>query len=133
MRFESNAESQFEKLPSLLSYCKKNKVGSTERRYVVTTIWLPNQYPSISLDTEHFRLRISDKQALYLELLDFIESNTANEIALCVDILDAKTAKFAIDVLEGEVAEWEPLGESGWKLTIMNKPKSSKNRKPKNS
>lgn len=117
----------------MLAWCKKNSEVAAKGAKVVTTVWLPNIYTSISLDTESFRLRITPKNPIYIELLDILENGSQEESALLIHILDPKTGRFEIEVSENEKAGWTQLGDYGFKLEILDRKAATKKRKPQNA
>lgn len=129
MPLQLHAESQFEKLPSLLSYCKSKGKEAEKGVALVTTVWFPNQFPNLSIDTEKYRVRISTKGDNALEVIDFLESAIEQEQVLMVRITDAKKLAYELDILETESATWQSLGEHGRRCTVdekKSKPRASK-------
>lgn len=129
MPYSGNAESQFEKLPSFMAYCKKQGQEAEKGIALVKVIWFPNQFQSVSLDTEKFRLRISTKTNDSIELIDFLETAIDQEKVLFVRVTNAKDASYEIDILEAESAEWEQLGQHGYKAEVRDRPKAAKRAK----
>ena len=121
--FKSNAESQFQKLPSFLSYCKTAPEAAEGTLKIVETIWLPNKFTSISFDTESYRLRITDASDIYLPVCDAIEEFEQDEVCLAIRLCSKTDGSFQIELLENESCTWEALGEYGRRLTVKNKPK----------
>lgn len=124
--FRDNAQSQFEKLPSFLSYCKTAPEAAEGKIKVVEVIWLPNKFASISLDTESYRLRITSASTIYLPLVDSIEEFELKEACLAIRLCSKKDAEFEVEVLENESCTWEQLGDFGRRLTVKNKTKSKR-------
>lgn len=124
--YRSNAESQFAKLPSFMSYCKSAPEAAEGKIKVVETIWLPNKFASISFDTESYRLRITESSSIYLPLVSAVEQWELHEDCLAIRLCSKKDAEFEIELLEGESCTWEELGQYGRKLTVKNKTKSKR-------
>lgn len=129
MALQLNAESQFEKLPSLLSYCKSKGKEAEKGIALVTTVWFPNQFPNLSLDSEKYRVRISTKGNDAVAVIDFIESAIDQEKVLFIRIVDAKKYAYEIDVLENETATWVSLGDHGRRCTVDERPTKAKRTK----
>lgn len=129
MAIQRHAESQFEKLPSLLSYCKSKGKEAEKGVALITTVWFPNQFPNLSLDSEKYRIRISTKGDDALEVIDFIESAIDQEKVLFVRITDAKKYAYEIDILENETGTWVNLGEHGRRCTVDERPAKGKRTK----
>lgn len=130
--FSGSAESQFKKLPSFLQYCKQNKFSAEKGVKVVTTIWLPNLYESISFDTEYFRLRITPSADFYQELLQAVADWEKSELVPAIRITSAEKFAYILDTLPGELAHWEHLGESGRRITVLNRKQATKKRNVQN-
>ena len=124
--FESKAEPAFPKLPSLLKWLSTATEAELKPTRPVAVIWLPNLYPSLTLNTEKFSLRISDKSVLFEPLLQIIPTWEDEMRVPAVRIADPSQGLFQISVLEGETAIWEPMGEFGRRLTIQNRKTTSR-------
>lgn len=132
MALQLHAESQFEKLPSLLSYCKSKGKEAEKGIALITTVWFPNKFPNLSLDCEKYRIRISSKGDNASEIIDYIESAISEEKVLFCRITDAKNYAYEIDVLENETATWTNLGDYGRQCKVDDRPVKSKRSKAPN-
>lgn len=121
--FNGQAESLFPKLPTFMQYCNKHPFEAEKGVKVVVFIWLPNQYDSITLDTESFRLRISSKADFYEALLRQLSDWEEKEAVPILRISSAKDYAYILDELPGEKATWEHVGEFGRRLVVRDKPK----------
>lgn len=129
MRYESNAKEHQDVLPTFIQWCKTEKDSQTADKYFVTKIWLPNKYPDITLETEVFRLRVSHKTSLFESLKDNFDGWSNSEVALSVCEIDKESLDFTLEVSDDEKATWESLGETGVKLTIQERKKTSRRKK----
>lgn len=129
MRFESNAKEHQDSLPTFIQWCKTQKDSQTAETYFVTKVWLPNKFPDLTLETETFRLRISHKSRLFESLMECLPSWELNGTALLVSEIEKETFDFTLEVSEVENADWEPLGDTGRKLTIRERKKTSRRKK----
>lgn len=129
MRYESNAKEHQETLPTFIQWCKTEKDSQTAEKYFVTKIWLPNKYPDITLETEVFRLRVSHKTSLFEGLKDNFDEWSNSDVALSICEIDKESFDFTLEVSESEKATWESLGETGVKLTVQERKKTSRRKK----
>lgn len=123
MKIQSEATSQYAKLPTFRQFCKAEGEKCNGNAKVVTTVWFPNQYPSLSIDTEVFRLRISESDPSYAAIAAGLQQGIDADEVFIVRILDAKKFAFEIETLEGEIGGWEYIGESGAKCEVLPKRK----------
>jgi len=126
MEFTSNAESQFEKLPTFIKWLKSQRDDVEGKCQVVTTIWFPSKFPNITLDTESYRLRIPITTDNELELVDMFEQSIESQEVLAIRVEGKKDAKFTVTTLENERGDWEELGETGYKCTVLERPTRNK-------
>jgi len=127
--FESQAESNFTKVPTYQQWLKGASTAELRPKYPVVTIWLPNKYPSASLETEKFRVRISEDNPLWLSLVEAIGQIASTGTILYIETTDVESKMFKVGVLEGELGEWEAIGDFGWRCTIQDKPKANKRKR----
>lgn len=128
MRFESNAREGQESKPTFFGWCKENKDQKTPLKFFVVRVWEPNKFPDITLETEQFRLRVHHKSSLFSAIKDLIDQWSREDVALAITEIDKDEYDYVLEICEGESADWERLGSSGWKVTIKDKPKSTKPR-----
>lgn len=125
--FSGEAKSDFPKIPTLRQYCKVSPEFPSTKCFLIEKIWLPNQFPSLSLVTEVFLLRISTTETFYQELRLAIEQWEQESKTPAIRIPDKERALWEIDLLEKESSTWEQMGEFGLKLTI-NERKGNRRR-----
>lgn len=113
-------------LPTFRQWCKEANEHLLKPARPVKLIWLPNRYPSFSLETEVFRLRIDDSNPNYESMLTWIESQTNLERVIAIWPTSKERYAYKIDVLPGERAFYEALGDFGLKLTRVEKAKIEK-------
>lgn len=83
-----------ERLPTLRQYVKSKEGKNIPKKFLVTLIWIPNKFPSYSIETEHFRASIGSKTAIGKLLKDN-----------WVDLLDSDVATFmSVTVKDDKVA-----------------------------
>lgn len=52
------------RLPTLRQYLQAKRGKSIPKKFLVLKIWIPNKYPSYSLETEHFRASVGKNTAI---------------------------------------------------------------------
>jgi len=129
MPIKGKASTDNGSLPTLLQYCKSTLEEETKKDFVIVKVWLPNQFPNVTLETEDFRIRINEKADTYSEVLDFIESCKEEGKVMLVRVTDTKSGAYEIDSFQSEIGEWEELGAYGLKVTVKDRPKSRRKSK----
>ena len=121
----------YEDVPSFRQYCKSLKDFENPIISYVQKLWLPNQYPSVSLVTERFLLRIHAKSDIYAPLLECLEEWEHSEACIFVRLLDPKSYEFEVDCLEDESSTWTELGDFGREIVVKERKKRSRGVKAK--
>ena len=112
-----------ESLPSLRQYLKSVGAGKLPPRFIVTTIWKPNQFPNWTFETEKFRVRIKSHTHLGKLLHSSFGEWEESEPVIAIKIVSKDEATFEIVDIPGERAKWSGLGETGWRITVLDKKK----------
>jgi len=133
MEFQGSSDDEFKKLPSFRKWCANQRAKKEFPLYLVSILWLPNEFPSISFDTEVFRLRVPETASIYAPILDHVQLWEDAETCLAIRVCSAEGATYALSVLETENCVWEDLGRFGRRLTVKErltskKPPTSKTR-----
>ena len=123
--FESN-DITYEDTPTFRQYCKAQTDFSKPQTKVVQKIWVPNKFPSVSLHTESYRLRVHQKSNIYESLLEAIEQWKEDEACIAVVLTDPKAYAFKIVELESESCRWDALGDFGWELAVRDRKRAKK-------
>ena len=131
MNLEGCAFDDYQKLPTFAQWLKVASDADVSARRYVTKIWLPNTFPNFTLETEVFRLRVNETSSIGATLTQLMEELADKESAVFVEIIDKKKGLYRVGTTDDEKASWEEMGQSGYKLTIQEKP--SRKRAPKNS
>lgn len=116
------------RLPTFRQYCKEALPGDCKPARIVKTIWLPNQYPSLTLETEKFRLRIAEGSKGYDDLIEWTKDQVDDQAVIAIWVVSAEKFAYRIDTLPGEVAVYRALGEFGIALESVSKPKKRSKR-----
>lgn len=121
-----SASDSSEKLPTLLQYLKKIGKEPIAQRHMVTVVWKPNQFPNYTFETEYYKVRISDKNAIYGELKSFLHDCYMSNRPLAIAISEDRDGSFEFVEAERENVEWETLGENGYRQRVLPKRDSAK-------
>ncbi|HEX7764946.1 MAG TPA: hypothetical protein VF433_15230 [Cellvibrio sp.] len=128
MKFELNAKDGIEQKPTFIQFCKDSIGKKLPNRFYVQKIWLPNKYPSATLETESFRVRISSKSHTWQTISEEMPSWVISKFALAITEVSTDSYDYSLEVVETEECIWTPLGEFGMELEIQDQPK--RKRKP---
>lgn len=82
-----------EKKPTLKQYLKEKKGKNRPKQFLVVKVWLPNRYPSFSLETEHFRATVGVKSPfgqLLQQNLEELEESTKQVMLKVEELPDGK-------------------------------------------
>lgn len=126
MKFEVNAKDSLEQKPTFFQFCKDNKDTKLPARFYVQKIWMPNKFPTATLETEKFRVRISSKSAVWQTIEESIPEWDSRGYSLAIAEVNPETYDYTIEVVEDEYSVWSPLGQTGLELTIQPKPKTKR-------
>lgn len=126
LELNDTAQSEFPKVPSFLKWLVSASNDDLKPIRPVTKLWLPNQYKSLTLETEVFRLRITDQSPIYEAILNCYEEWVREDSVIAIKINDRKLRTYSIVGMESEAGTWESMGDYGWKCTIQDKPKGKR-------
>lgn len=128
MRFEIDGKQDFEKLPTFIQFCKQSNGKALPQVFFVTKIWLPNQFPSATLETEKFRVRISSKSPVWDAISEQIPVWESSGVALAITEISTENYTYTLALVEEEECEWDRLSDTGIKLTVRDKPKRKRSK-----
>lgn len=114
-------------LPTLRKFLEDKGDNKLPPYFVVKEIFLPNEYPNITIGTTHFRCHVYENSDLYTILPPRLEELANQECCLIVRLSESDRRVFALDQLEGERSAWESINDLGYRLRVLDKP--SKRRK----
>lgn len=126
--FQGSTDDEYKSLMTFKTYCAEFPYEAEKGIKVVRLIWLPNKFPSITLETDRFRLRVSDRMEFYPLLIQEVEKWIEEDAVIGIRIASAERRSYAIDLLPGERAVWYPVGTYGLRAEIQNKPSKEKKR-----
>lgn len=124
--FEGQLNSEADKLPTVKQWMNSVSAEATIPTRIIKVIWTPNLYPSYSLDTEAYRVRVADTHFLYQVLEQNLETWIESGTVLGLNITGKKVIKVTLLTLDKEEGEWDALGEHGWKFSNLKTKKKSK-------
>jgi hypothetical protein len=119
MKFELNAKDSLEQKPTFFQFCKSSVGKKLPERFYVQKIWLPNQYPSATLETEVFRVRISSKSPVWMSIEEQMPHWEHSKFALAITEVSIETTDYTLEVVESEECMWTPVGTHGVSLEIV--------------
>lgn len=75
-----------ERTPTLRQYVKSKKGKSIPKKFMIVKIWVPNKYPSYSIETEHFRASIGKDTPIGVALKNSWSEVTDSEKSMCISV-----------------------------------------------
>ena len=116
------------KLPTFREFCKQVTGPETKPARIVKTIWWPNKYPSLTLETERFRLRIPDTNEVYTEILSWVRDKVSEGSVIAIWVVSPEDFGYRIDYLAGEDGVYREIGDLGVALERVTKAKANRRR-----
>ena len=113
-------------LPTFRQWSKTADEAHKKPARPVKLIWLPNRFPSFSLETEVFRLRIGEDDPNYSAILSWVEESIEAQRVMVVQPKLDRMYAYSLDILEGEKGIYDPLGDFGFKLLKVERVKGFK-------
>ena len=101
-----------EKLPTLKQYLKR--IGKTKlpNQFHVHLIWVPNKFPSFSIEADLFRVVVPVKSALGKTLKANIDELVKTEIAIALAVQVTGDSGPTVQIKRSkEQGEWVPIGD----------------------
>lgn len=123
MKFQGNADDTQKKLPTFLQFLREHQGEDIPSFNLVKKVFKPNKFPSVTFDTERFRLRIDESSNLYEEVLEALESLPEENACLAIWITSPEEKSFSLESVPNEECTWKELGSAGWELEV--KPKKT--------
>lgn len=121
-----------QRTPTLRKWLTTNKAPKPEQQFLIKMIFVSEEYHSITMVTEKFKVAVYDSNPLYLPLSEMIGDCADREIGMAVSVTQVVPLKW--DVLENahEVYSWE-LTEWGYRVKhtgTARSPVKSRSDKP---
>jgi hypothetical protein len=124
----SKSDTQGKPKPTVFQFCRSLKESKFPHVSKLEVVWLPNQWPNYTLDTEDFRLRISEDSPLFTGFRDLFEQFLKEGVPLQITVFGSD-GDFEIDRIPDKQCTWEKISTTGYKQTKLQKlwkPKESK-------
>lgn len=116
----SAADSVTKKLPTLNQWLRTLGKSKMAKCYILTTVWLPNQYPNFTFETEKFRVRVSEDNPMYKNLRKAVLEWYQGDVAVAISVSEERDGAFKFVALEENV-EWSEVGSSGYRIKVLAK------------
>lgn len=109
-----------EKLPTLPQFLKAQGKKKLAGQYPVLKVWKPGKFPNYSLETEKFRISISENNPMFLPFGEFLDQAVESGSGFAVAVNDDRKGGFRVLPLSDN---WdvEPLGDRGFKFTAVSR------------
>lgn len=112
-------------LPTIRQWLKTVGEGKIAQAYIVTKVWLPNQFENFTFETEKFKARVDAKSPVYESLKSLVPEWYREDVALAIAIDEARDGTFRFVELNENV-DWQQLGGNGYLVKICAKRDSAK-------
>ena len=113
-------------VPTLKQWLKVIGKGNIAQRHIVTTVWMPNQFPNYTFVTEYYKVRISENNPVYNELRALIDKWQLEHFPIAIAVDAARDGGFDIVEAEGENVSWKAIGDTGFAIEVLPKRDSAK-------
>lgn len=113
-------------VPTLKQWLKTVGKGNIAQRHIVTTVWMPNQFPNYTFVTEYYKVRISENNPVYNELKSLLDKWQLEHFPIAIAVDAARDGGFDIVEAEGENVGWRAIGDTGFAIEVLPKRDSTK-------
>lgn len=105
-----------EKLPTIREFLKTHGKKKLANSYPVSKVWKPGKFPNYSIETEKFRVSITENNPMFKAFGEFLTATVDGERGLAIVVDDERNGAFNIISLEDS---WiiEGLGDRGFSFT----------------
>ena len=103
-----------EKLPTISQYVKRTKKPKATVKRVVDLCWTPGKFDNFTLQTDLFRVIISNKHPFYRGLQEFFANRETAETSIGIQISDWDKGSYMLYEPK-ESGMWQELGNSGYR------------------
>lgn len=103
-----------EKLPTIGQYIKRTKEPKSPVKRVVNLVWTPGKFDNFTLQTDKFRVIVSNKHPFYRGLQDFFANCDTAETPIGIEITNWGEGSYML--YEPKTSGmWQELGNSGYR------------------
>lgn len=120
--------SQPQKVPTLLKWLESEDSVKLKSKYWVKKIWYPNKFPTLCLETEHFRINVDESNPIFDGVKNLCDKITQDNTAIAVVVSPERDGGFGITT-DGSQGTWESLGKTGFEFKMAQKMTTSKSQK----
>jgi hypothetical protein len=109
-----------EKLPTLLQFLKAQGKKKLAGMYPVAKVWKPGKFPNYSVETEKFRVSITENNPAFLPFKNFLDAAIESGSGFAVVVDDKRDGAFSVKPLSDD---WdiETLGDRGYRFTSVTR------------
>lgn len=102
------------KPPTIAQFIKRTKRPKTNVKSIVQLCWLPGKFNNFTLQTERFRVIVSEKHPFYAGLSEFFANSETAETPIGVEITDWDKGSYMLYEPK-QNGMWQELGNSGYR------------------
>jgi len=103
-----------EKLPTLLQFIRRSKEPKSPVKRIVNLVWVPGKFDNFTLQTDKFRVIISNKHPFYSGLRNFFANCETAETPIGIEISDWTKGSYMLYEPKSK-GLWQELGNSGYR------------------
>lgn len=120
------------KKPTMMQYLKNTEESNLKEHYLVTKVWFPGKYRSITLETDNFRCLVYPHQEEYEAILDFLSGYfETDDYIVYITLEDTKDGNWCFSCNMDEVAHWKHVSYlKMFELEKVTRRKASKKKAP---
>lgn len=104
-----------EKLPTIRQFVKQTTRSKYKSDGVVELVWIPGKFRNFTLQTDSFRILVSEKHEFFEGLGEIFRGSDVNACGIRVEVSDWKGAAYTLHELLEDDGYWEPIGDSGYR------------------
>lgn len=119
MIFEGQV-TQPKKTPTLLKWLESEDSVKLKQKYWVKKIWIPNKFPTLTFETEDFRLPIDESNPIFTGLMKLVEEIVDSDQAIAVVVSPDRDGGFGITT-DGSQGKWEQFTSTGYEFKMSQK------------
>lgn len=111
------------KLPTLRQWLKENPEVKLKGKYLVTFIWLPNDYPNLTFQTEYFRVLVDEDHPSFDKCRMLVDTVLKDDLAFAISVSPAKDGGYSF-TSSGDKGHWDGITLTGFKFVHKGSPKA---------
>lgn len=105
------------KKPTLLQFLESEKSVKLKVKYFCMKVWFPNQYPTMCLETEYFRINIDESHPLFDSISAFCQKMIETSQPFAISVNADRDGGFGI-MTTSEKGTWNKVGKTGHEFLI---------------